>query len=92
MGRENIFKPKIWNESLHQDNNDNGVRSVNSATSKKLVLKSTLFPHQHIHHYTWIFPDGKAHSQIGHILIDRKGHSNVLDVRSSRGADCDTDH
>ena len=35
VGRENIFKPKIGNESLHQDsNNNNGVRIVNFATSK----------------------------------------------------------
>ena len=26
---ENIFKPTIGNESLHQDSNDNGVRIVN---------------------------------------------------------------
>ena len=26
VGRENIFKPTIGNESLHQDSNDNGVR------------------------------------------------------------------
>ena len=32
VGRENIFKPKIGNESLHQDNNANGVRIVNFAT------------------------------------------------------------
>ena len=25
-------------------------------------------------------------------MIDRRWHSNVLDVRSFRGADCDTDH
>jgi len=35
LGRENIFKPTIGNESLHQDSNDNGVRLVNFATSKK---------------------------------------------------------
>jgi hypothetical protein len=29
VGRENIFKPTIGNESLHQANNDNGVRLVN---------------------------------------------------------------
>jgi len=30
--RENIFKPTIGQESIHQDSNDNGVRLVNSAT------------------------------------------------------------
>jgi hypothetical protein len=30
--RENIFKPTIGNGSLHQDSNDNGVRTVNFAT------------------------------------------------------------
>jgi hypothetical protein len=34
VGRENIFKPTIAQESLHQDSNDNGVRIVNFATSK----------------------------------------------------------
>ena len=35
VGRENIFKPTIGNESLHQGSNYNGVRLVNFATSKK---------------------------------------------------------
>jgi len=34
VGIENIFKPTIGNESLHQDSNDNGVKIVNFATSK----------------------------------------------------------
>jgi hypothetical protein len=34
-GREDIFKPTIGNESLHEISNDNGVRAVNFATSKK---------------------------------------------------------
>jgi len=49
VGRDNIFKPTIGQESLHQDSNDNGVRIVNFATSKNLVVKSTMLPHQNIH-------------------------------------------
>jgi hypothetical protein len=37
-------------------------------------------------------PDGKTHNQIDHILVDRRRHSNVLDVRSFWAADCDNDH
>ena len=50
-----------------------------------------MFPHRKFHKYTWTFPDGKTHNQINHILIDRRRHSIILDVRSFRGADCDTD-
>jgi exonuclease III len=39
LGRENIFKPTIGNEGLHEISNDNGVRIVNYATSKILVAK-----------------------------------------------------
>ena len=35
VGRENIFKLTIGNESLHRDSNDNGVKIVNFASSKK---------------------------------------------------------
>jgi hypothetical protein len=34
VGKEDIFKPTIGNESLHGISNDNGVRLVNFATSK----------------------------------------------------------
>jgi len=92
VGRENIFKPTTGQKCLHQDSNDNGVRLVNFATSKNLVVKSTMFPQQNIYKYTWTSPDGKTHNQIDHILIDRRWQSSVKDVRSFRGADFDTDH
>jgi hypothetical protein len=65
---------------------------VNFATCKNLVVKSTMFPHRSIHKYTWTSPDRKTHNQTDHILIDRRRHSSILDVRSFRGADCDSDH
>jgi len=83
VGRENVFKPTIRNESLHQHSNDNGVRTVTFATrcSPTETFISTPGP-----------LDGKTHNQIDHILIDRRRHSSILDIRSFRGADCDTDH
>jgi hypothetical protein len=46
VGKEDIFKPKIWNVSLHELSNDNGVRIVNFATSKSLIVRRTIFPHR----------------------------------------------
>jgi hypothetical protein len=45
IGKEDIFKPTIGNEILHEISNDNGVRLVNFATSKNLRVRITMFPH-----------------------------------------------
>ena len=45
LGRENIFKPTVGNESLHQDSNDSGVRIVNFVTLKNMVVKIMMFLH-----------------------------------------------
>jgi hypothetical protein len=92
VGKEDIFKPTIGNESLHEISNDNGVTVVNFATSKNITVNSTMFSHRNIHKYTWMSPDRKTHSQIDHILIDRLRHWSVIDVRSLRAADYDTDY
>jgi hypothetical protein len=74
VGREDIYKPTIGNESSHEISNDNGVRVVNLATSKNLVVKSNIFPHCSIHKYTWTSPDVQTHNQIDQVLIDRRRH------------------
>jgi hypothetical protein len=66
VGREDIFKPIIGNESVHEISNDNGVRVVNFATPKNLTVKSTMFPHRNIYKVTWMSHDGRTHNQIDH--------------------------
>ena len=51
LGTEGIFKPTIGNDSLQKVSIDNGVRIINFAKSKNLVVKSTMFPHRNIHQY-----------------------------------------
>jgi hypothetical protein len=70
LGTENIFKPTIRNESLHEKSIDSGARIVNFATSKNLVVKSTMFLHRKIHKYTWTSPEGNTHNKIDRILIE----------------------
>jgi hypothetical protein len=53
VGWEDIVKPTNGNECLHEISNNNGVRIVNFATPKYLVVKSTTFPHLNIHKFTW---------------------------------------
>jgi hypothetical protein len=72
VGREDIFKSIIGNESLHETSNDNGIRVVNFATSRNLIVKSTMFPHHDIHKHSWTSPDGVTHNQIDHVLIDKR--------------------
>jgi hypothetical protein len=64
VGKEDIFKPIIGKERVHEASNDNGVRVVNFATSKNIIVKSTIFPHRNIHKHTWTSPDGVTHNQI----------------------------
>jgi len=76
LGTENVSKLTIGNDSLHQDSNDNSVRRVNFVTSRNVIFKRTMFSHRKILKYTWTSPDGN----IGHILIDRRWESSILDV------------
>jgi hypothetical protein len=62
VGREDIFKLTIGNDSPHKITNDNGFRVVNFATSKNLAVKSTMFQHCDIHKYTWTSSGGKKQS------------------------------
>jgi hypothetical protein len=72
VGRIDIFKPTIGNESLHEISTDNGVRLVNSAISKNLRVKSIMFPHCNIHKKYLDVSRWETHNQIGHIKVERR--------------------
>ena len=49
LGHEDIFRPIIDKYNEHNESNENGVRLISFATSKNLVVKSTMFQHKDIH-------------------------------------------
>ncbi|XP_055388198.1 uncharacterized protein LOC129616594 [Condylostylus longicornis] len=72
--------------------NNNGERLRDFCREHNLVIGGTLFPHKNIHKYTWTSPDGITKNQIDHICISKKWRSSLMDVRTMRGADAQTDH
>jgi hypothetical protein len=75
VGREYIFKPAIGNENLPKLVMIMELKVVNFATSKNLIVKSTMFPHSNTHKFTWT-SNGKTHKQIGiqvYLMSDRSG-------------------
>jgi hypothetical protein len=69
LGREDIFKPTIWNRSLHEISNGNVVTAVKSDTSKYLIVNSTTFAYRNIHKHPRTSSGGKTHNQVDHVLI-----------------------
>lgn len=92
IGREEMLRPVIGPNSLHTDTNDNGLRCVNFAASRGMVVRSTFFPRKDIHKATWRSPDQRTANQIDHVLIDGRFFSDITNVRSYRRANIDSDH
>jgi hypothetical protein len=92
IGKEEIYQDTVGRHNLHEKTNDNGQRVIYFAVSKDLVVSSTCFPHRDINKYTWTSPDGTTHNQIDHVLVERRNASNIMDIRTYRGADCGSDH
>jgi len=92
VGREGIFGPTVGRYSLHETSSSNGLRLIDFAAAHNMVVSSTRFQHDNIHKATWQSPDQSTFNQIDHIVIDGRHASSILDVRSFRGPNIDSDH
>jgi endonuclease/exonuclease/phosphatase family metal-dependent hydrolase len=92
VGKENIYRGHIGKHSLHNITNNNGIRLVNFAASKNLFVGSTKFERKDLHKATWKAPNGQYETQIDHVLIDKRHLSSLLNVRTYRSANIDSDH
>ncbi|KAL4148920.1 hypothetical protein QTP88_003058 [Uroleucon formosanum] len=78
--------------SLHDITSENGLRLIDFASGGGLIVKSMMLPHKDIYKGTWKTPNGRYVSQIDHVLINTRFKNCVYDVKTVRGADCDSDH
>ncbi|XP_062704877.1 uncharacterized protein LOC134287218 [Aedes albopictus] len=56
-----------------------------------MAIRSTFFQLSLPYRYTWRSPQ-QTESQIDHVLIDGRHFSDIIDVRTYRGANIDSDH
>lgn len=53
-------------------------------------IVTTYFQHRRLHQTTWHSPDGVTLHQINHILTDVRYATDIMDIRSVRGANIDS--
>ena len=91
IGKEEIYKPVIGNPSKYTETNENGRKLIEFAVKKELQVATTYFQHLEIHKGTWLSLE-KTVNQIDNILIGGKYLRYIIDARSYRGADADSNH
>jgi hypothetical protein len=92
LGKEEFIIDVAGKHSLHENTNDNGLRLCNLSAAHGMWISSISFPHKNIHKHTWKIPGSTRANQIDHVIIDKRHASSIIDVRSFRGANCDSDH
>ncbi|XP_058816180.1 uncharacterized protein LOC131679467 [Topomyia yanbarensis] len=60
--------------------------------ARGMAISSTYFARNDIHKHTWMHPNGETCNQTDHFLVDGRHFSDVIDVRTCRGPNIDSDH
>ena len=92
VGKEEIYRPTRGSHSLRENTNDNGYRIIQFATLNNMVIGSTMFQHRNIHKPKWTAPHRSFENQIDNMVIDARHMSDLLDVKSYREGNVDSDH
>ena len=87
-----MYKPVIGPNSLHGVSNDSSQRCVDFAASRGIVVRSIFVHRKDIHRTTWRSPDQRTENQIDYALIGGKFFSDIINVRTYRSANIDSDH
>ncbi|XP_029348267.1 craniofacial development protein 2-like [Acyrthosiphon pisum] len=77
---------------MHDITSENGLRLIDFASGGGLVMKSTMFPRKDIYKGTWKAPNGRYTNHIDHVMINTRFKNCIQEVKTVRGADCDSDH
>lgn len=92
IGKEDFLKNVAGKQTLQEVTNENGKRLAQLAAEQDLLLSSTMFKHKKIHKGTWKMPGSNIVNQIDHVLVSKRQATSILDVKSQRGPNCDSDH
>jgi len=92
LGNKEYLQPVACPYKIYESSHVNGNMLKQFAIRSRLILKSTMFPHKHTHLGTWRIPESNEVNRIGHVLAMSRHSSSVIDVRSCRGPNCDSDH
>ena len=92
VGCDNIGREACMGAHGIGQMNENGERLLDFCEMNGLVVCNTIFAHRDIHKYTWVSPDKKTKNQIDYIMINKRWRRSVIDTRTYRGADVNSDH